>query len=59
MRGGEGSCRPERCRAPQFGSTPLHDAAVRGHASVVEQLLAAGAAVDAKSEVRGEWAADR
>jgi hypothetical protein len=56
LRGGEGSSFPERCRAPQFGSTPLHYAAVRGHASVVEQLLAAGAGVDAKGQVREERA---
>jgi len=43
LRGGEGRCLPERCRAPQFGSTPLRCAAIRGHASVVEKLLAAGA----------------
>ena len=30
-----------------------------GHAAVVEQLLAAGAAVDAKDEVKGKWGADR
>ena len=44
---------PERCRAPQGGTTPLHSAALRGHAAVVEQLLAAGAAKDAKDAVRG------
>jgi len=44
---------PERCRTPQIGRTPLHKAAEGGHAVVVEQLLAAGAAKDAKDEVRG------
>ena len=32
---------------------PLHLAASGGHAAVVEQLLAVGAVVDAKDEVRG------
>ena len=53
MRGGVGECLSDRCRAPQHGMTPLYDAARRGHAAVVEQLLAAGAAVDAEGEVRG------
>ena len=39
--------------ALQYGRTPLHEAAGRGHAAVVGQLLAAGAAVDAKDEVWG------
>ena len=39
----EGGCLPERCHSPQGGDTPLHLAARRGHAAVVEQLLAAGA----------------
>ena len=52
-------CMPERCRAPQGGDTPLHRAAIEGHAAVVEQLLAAGAAVDTKDKVGGEWDADR
>ena len=59
LRGGEGCCLPEPCRAPQFGATPLHRAANGGHAAVVEQLLAAGAAVDAKDEVRGGVGGDR
>ena len=54
MRGGEGGCLPERCLASQRGETPLYHAAEEGHAAVVEQLLAAGAAMDAKDEVRGE-----
>ena len=48
----ERSVLPERCRAPQDGFTPLHEAAEGGHAAVVEQLLAAGAATDAKNAVR-------
>jgi hypothetical protein len=59
LRGREGSCLPERCRAPQGGETPLHFAAVYGRAAMLEQLLAAGAAADAKDYVRGEWSADR
>jgi len=52
--GGERGCLPDRCRAPQWGGTPLHGAAEGGHAAVVELLLAAGAAVDAKeTEVGG------
>ena len=50
---GEGGVLPERCRAPQDGFTPLHWAAAGGHAAVVEQLLAAGAAMDAKDNVKG------
>ena len=33
---------------------PLHKAAMNGHATVVEQLLAAGADREAKDEVSGE-----
>ena len=40
--------------APQDGWTPLHFAASEGHATVVEQLLGAGAHIEAKSLVRGE-----
>jgi len=58
-RGGVGGCLPERCRAPQRGETPLHRAAEGGYPAAVEQLLAAGAAVDVKDEVRGKWGADR
>ena len=51
---GERGVLPERCRAPQMvGRTPLHEAAGGGHAAVVEQLLAAGAAKDVKDPVRG------
>ena len=50
---GERGVLPERCRAPQYEETPLHWAASGGHAAVVEQLLAAGAATDAKNDVRG------
>ena len=50
---GEGGCLPDRCRAPQYGSTPLHIAAMCGHAAVVGQLLAAKADVETKDEVTG------
>ena len=45
-------CLPERSRAPQNGSTPLHSAALGGHAVVVDKLLAAGAEKDARDKVR-------
>ena len=51
---GERGVLPDRCRAPQSGYTPLHLAAGGGHAAVVEQLLAAGAATDAQDKVRRE-----
>ena len=51
MRGGLS----ERFHAPQGGKTPLHLAANRGHAAVVEQVLAAGAAADVADKVRGGW----
>ena len=51
---GERGCLPDRCPALQSGQTPLHRAAYSGHAAVVEQLLAVGADVEAKDEVRGE-----
>ena len=50
---GEGGVLPERCRVPQIGRSPLHLAVKGGHAAVVEQLLAAGAAKDVEDEVRG------
>ena len=56
---GERDALPERCRVPQGGMTPLHQAAGGGHAAVVVQLLAAGAAKDAKDEVRGGGVAGR
>ena len=59
MHGEEKGCLPERFHALQDGATPLHRAAMFGHAAVVQQLVAAGAAVDAKDQVRGEWAAHR
>ena len=45
-------CPTERCRAPQEGDTPLHDGASKGHAAVVEKLLAVGVVKDAKNKVR-------
>ena len=45
---------PDRCRAPQYGDTPLHYAALEGHAAVAGQLLAAKADVEAKDRVRGQ-----
>ena len=59
LRGGERGCLPERCHSPQDGEMPLHQAASQGHTPVVGQLLAAGAAVDAKDQVGGEWGASR
>lgn len=39
-------------RAPgSYGGTPLHAAAMKGHADVVAMLVEAGAAVDAKERV--------
>jgi len=51
---GERGCLAERCRVPQEESTPLHVAAMGGHAAVAELLLAAGADREAKNLVSGE-----
>ena len=45
---GERGCLAERCRVPQEGYTPLHVAALGGHAAVVELLWAAGADTETK-----------
>ena len=45
-------CLPERFHTPQDGVTPLLVAVNRGHAAVVEKLLAAGAATDVHDDVR-------
>ena len=47
-------CLIERCRAAQDWNTPLIRASWHGHATVVEQLLAAGADMEAKDLVSGE-----
>jgi hypothetical protein len=49
----ERGCALDRCRTPQDGGPPLHHAAQNGHADVVDKLLAAGAAMDVPSKVRG------
>ena len=51
---GEGRRLPDCCRSPQNGKTPLHLAVTNGNASVVEQLLAAKADMEAKDKVRGQ-----
>ena len=51
---GERRCLPDRCRAPQDGMTPLLLAVAHDNASVVGQLLAAKADVEAKDTVRGQ-----
>ncbi len=45
---------PRPPSAHQFNRTPLHDAALYGHLSVVQWLLEKGAEVDAKDNVRGD-----
>ena len=52
----ERECTTERCSAPQGGDTPLHRAALQGHAAVVELLLAARAVTDVECHVT--WAGD-
>ena len=51
---GEGRFLTARYCPPQYGHTPLHRAAMNGHAAMVEQLLAAGADVEMKDAVSGE-----
>ena len=48
------ACGSDMTITDRHGRTPLHYAADRGHAAVVEQLLAARAAVDAKDKHGGE-----
>jgi hypothetical protein len=54
LRSGEGGGLPDRCCAPQIGLTPLHIAANKGHAAVVEKLLTAEADKEATDKVSGE-----
>ena len=52
-------CLTEPCRVLQDGMTPLYQASCHGNATVVEQLLAAGADLEAKDAVSGErWMRD-
>ena len=49
------TCRPDLLLrlSPQYGTTPLHLAAIRGHEGIVACLVANKAAVDAVNKVSG------